>query len=373
MKALERFGDKVTIDEPLGPWDGPNPILRITYQPSTPAFTIRDIISAVASAKDPPFNVSIARPPSLEERARAMHAREQRALLYRLASAFILAIPTFIIGIVFMTLVSSSNHTRQFFMHPMWVGNVSRAEWALFFLATPTMFYSAGQFHRRSIKEIHSLWRRGSRTPILRRFVRFGSMNLLVSLGVSIAYFSSIVLLVLAALEKPDANGMGDNTTYFDSVVLLTMFLLCGRFLEAYSKGRTADAITALGALRPSEALVLVPESVGEKMARVSLSETITSSSTDDARDLEKGISESNAGADSDTLISDHGAGLRLQKVSVDLLEIGDIVRVPLGSSPPADGIIVSSLGSKFDESSLTGESRPITKKRGRPRVRRDD
>lgn len=33
----------------------------------------------------------------------------------------------------------------------MWTGNVSRAEWALFFLATPVMLYSAGMFHRQSL------------------------------------------------------------------------------------------------------------------------------------------------------------------------------------------------------------------------------
>ena len=49
------------------------------------------------------------------------------------------------------------------------------------------------------------------------------------------------------------------------------------------------------------------------------------------------------------------------QRVSTDLLEIGDIVRVPSGSTPPGDGIIISG-SSKFDESSLTGESRPIHK-----------
>ena len=46
------------------------------------------------------------------------------------------------------------------------------------------------------------------------------------------------------------------------------------------------------------------------------------------------------------------------------LLEVGDVVRVFHGVSPPADGIIV--LGdSTFDESSLTGESRPIIKNTG--------
>jgi hypothetical protein len=79
-----------------------------------------------------------------------------------------------------MTLVHSNNQTKQYLMSPMWNGNVSRTEWALFFLATPVYFYSAGLFHRRSIKEIRALWRKGSTTPIIKRFTRFGSMNLLV-------------------------------------------------------------------------------------------------------------------------------------------------------------------------------------------------
>ena len=53
-------------------------------------------------------------------------------------------------------------------------------------------------------------------------------------MGVSIAYFASIALLALASQEPRSSTGMGDTTTYFDSVVFLTMFLLIGKFL-AYS------------------------------------------------------------------------------------------------------------------------------------------
>jgi P-type Cu+ transporter len=49
------------------------------------------------------------------------------------------------------------------------------------------------------------------------------------------------------------------------------------------------------------------------------------------------------------------------ERVSTDLLEAGDIVKVPNGSSPPGDGTILSGT-SKFDESSLTGESHPVHK-----------
>lgn len=178
MSALERL--KLTVVKPITVHT--DPIVEISYIPEPSVFTIRTIISAIASANSPPFNVSVYHPPTLEERARKMQLRERQNLLYRLAFSFIVAIPTFIIGIVYMTLVPHRNPTRVYLMTPMWAGRVSRAEWALFIMSTPVMFYSAGTFHRRCIKEIRALWRKGSKTPIWKRFVRFGSMNLLVSI-----------------------------------------------------------------------------------------------------------------------------------------------------------------------------------------------
>src|SRR6266403_1344854 len=54
-------------------------------------------------------------------------------------------------------------------------------------------------------------------------------------------------------------------------------------------------------------------------------------------------------------------SGSKVQKVPVDLLEFGDVVRVPSGLTPPRDGIVASGQ-SLFDESSVTGESKPIKK-----------
>jgi P-type E1-E2 ATPase len=56
---------------------------------------------------------------------------------------------------------------------------------------------------------------------------------------------------------------------------------------------------------------------------------------------------------------------MKTETVAVDMLEIGDIVRVLAGSSPPLDGTIISEEETTFDESSLTGESNPVTKKKG--------
>ncbi len=172
------------------------PILHLTYEPSPPAFTIRDIVSTIMIS-NPQFRVTIDNPPSLEDRARLLQAEERRSLLYRLGVSFIIAVPTFIIGIVFMSLVSPENPTRRFLMEPMWTGNASRIQWSLFFLATPVMFYSAGSFHKRSLKEIRALWRKGSRTPVWKRFIRFGSMNLLVCTFVTHPSASSVVFNII--------------------------------------------------------------------------------------------------------------------------------------------------------------------------------
>ncbi|KAI0625770.1 copper-transporting P-type ATPase [Pyrenophora tritici-repentis] len=301
--------DTFCIEDP--PMSLQQPILHIRYVPSPPEFTMRSILAVIKSLNTE-FSPSIFHPPTLEERARKMLAQERTRILYRLVLCVIVAIPTFVLGIVYMSLVSPKNPTRKYLMGHMWAGNVTRLNWALFILATPIYFLAADTFHRRALKELRSMWRPGSRTPYLHRFTRFGSMNMLISLGTTIAYTASIAELIMAA-TKISEGSLDDS--YFDAVVFLTMFLLVGKFLEAYSKAKTGDAVTSLGKLRPNEAVLV---------------------------DAENGDI----------------------KVVTDFLEIGDTVRVHNGTSPPFDGDIIEGY-SNFDESSLTGESRPVKKGEG--------
>jgi len=118
-----------------------------------------------------------------------------------------------------------------------------------------------------------------------------------------------------------------------------------GRYLEAYSKSRTADAVSSLGKLRPANALLVAPKSISTTLTKTS---TIDSSS-----DLEKG----NLGAGE--LFAKVGLGVA--EIDASVLEIGDTVLVRKGSSPPADGVVAFG-ETFFDESSLTGESKPIKK-----------
>ncbi|KAG5916284.1 hypothetical protein E4U42_007726 [Claviceps africana] len=292
------------------------PFLKIRYAPRAPTFTIRQILRAI-EATDPSLRASIHHPPTLEERSKAIAAKHQRQLFWRCMFTLLLAIPTFVFGIVYMSLVSASNPTRRYLMEP-WTSGLSRLEFILFALSTPVYFFAADIFHIRAIKEIRAMWRPGSRTPLVERFYKFGSMNMLMSLGTTIAYFSSVAQMIAAGARKD--TQVPESRFYFDSVVFLTLFLLAGRLIEAYSKAKTGDAVGALAKLRPSTALLL------EK---------------DPVRD-----------------------GHVTSVVAVDQLEQGDVIRVPHGASPAVDGIVLTGETS-FDESSLTGESHPISKASG--------
>jgi len=347
------YGDAVEITKELTLDD---PVLKVKYVARPPDFTIRHIILTIGSV-DEKFAVSIFHPPTIEDRSRAMQQQERKRILFRLALSITAAIPAFIIGIVCMSILVTENSVRMYMMHPIWAGTVSRAEWALFFLSTPIYFFAADTFHRKAFKELKALWRPSSKVSIIHRFTRFGSMNMLMSLGTTIAYFSSVAELVHEATQNnahfthrpghdpgdhssmPDHGSMKsmdpmqnnmhaiadkqnqmkhESHNYFDTVVFLTMFLLLGRFIEAYSKAKTGDAVTALGKLRPAEAILV-----------------------------------------------EH-TGVTGKKLATDLLDVGDVVLVTNGASPPYDGIIIDG-SAKFDESSLTGESRLVSKDVGDP------
>lgn len=315
LNALVLFSDRLEVTDPP---TRTKPLLTVTYSPGTPSFTIRHIVNAIAEV-DAEFTVSVYRPPSLEERSQDMRRQHQWQIARRLILAVAAAIPTFVIGIVYMSLVPSDNPGRIYLEQPMWAGQASRLEWTLFIIATPVYFLGADIFHRRMLAEIKALWRPGSMTPILRRFYRFGSMDMLMSLGTTVSYFASVAILAINATQ-PRYSTVTHTDTFFDSVVFLTMFLLLGRLIEAYSKAKSGDAVSLLSKLRPSEALLV--------------------EQTDSGSPTEFG---------------------KVIAIPVDQLESGDIVRVRNGASPPYDGILVDGR-SQFDESSLTGESRPVKK-----------
>jgi Cu+-exporting ATPase len=135
------------------------------------------------------------------------------------------------------------------------------------------------------------------------------NMNTLVVMGTSAAYFYS----VLATLA-PGLFAAGRADVYFDTSALIITLILLGRLLEARAKGRTNEAIKKLAGLRA-------------KTARV-------------VRD----------GGEVDVPVED--------------VRVGDVVVVRPGEKVPVDGRVLAG-ESAVDESMITGESIPVTKRQG--------
>lgn len=130
------------------------------------------------------------------------------------------------------------------------------------------------------------------------------NMDVLVALGSSAAYFYSI----------PIALGWIPGHVYFETSAMIITLVKLGKFFEAKAKGGASDAIRKLMDLRPRKAYVV--------------------------RD-----------------------GIELE-VTVDQVEVGDLVLVHPGEKIPVDGVVVEGRSS-VDESMLTGESLPIEKSPG--------
>jgi Cu+-exporting ATPase len=134
-------------------------------------------------------------------------------------------------------------------------------------------------------------------------------MNTLVVMGTSAAYLYSAV-----ATLAPGLFAAGRADVYFDTSALIITLILLGRLLEARAKGRTDEALKKLAGLQARTARLV--------------------------RDGEE------------------------VDVAVEDVQIGDIVVVRPGEKIPVDGRIVSG-ESAVDESMITGESMPATRRVG--------
>ena len=137
--------------------------------------------------------------------------------------------------------------------------------------------------------------------------LKHGSTNMdtLIALGTSVAFGFSLVQLVRG--HAHDAHSL------VDVGIILTLITL-GKWLEARSKGAAGSAIERLLDLSPRTARRVV------------------------------------GGVERDVPLAE--------------IQLGDVVRVRPGESIPVDGVVVEG-ESSVDESMLTGESKPITKRAG--------
>lgn len=144
------------------------------------------------------------------------------------------------------------------------------------------------------------------------------NMDTLVALGSAASFCYSTVILFLMnnASNKGDTAKVSDymNDLYFESAAMILTLITVGKLLEAYSKGKTTNALKGLMKLAPKTAVVI--------------------------RDNEE------------------------KTVSIDEVAVGDIFVVRSGESVPVDGIIIEG-DCAVNESALTGESIPVDKTAG--------
>ena len=149
---------------------------------------------------------------------------------------------------------------------------------------------------------------------------RAPNMDTLVALGSAAAF----VYGVYAVFMMSDAQLHGDadkamtymHELYFESAGMILTLITLGKLLEAYSKGRTTDALKGLMKLAPKTASVI--------------------------RGTE-------------------GTAQKEETVPIEQVMTGDIFVVRPGESIPVDGIIIDG-ETAVDESALTGESIPADK-----------
>ena len=136
-------------------------------------------------------------------------------------------------------------------------------------------------------------------------------MNTLIAVGTSAAYLYSVTAVLFPGLF---ISAGVEPALYFDTSAMIIALILLGRYLEARARGRTSEAIKKLIGLQPKTALVIR-----------------------DGKEME---------------------------ISIDDVQIADLILVKPGERVPVDGIIRQGYSS-IDESMLTGESMPVEKKTG--------
>jgi Cu2+-exporting ATPase len=172
--------------------------------------------------------------------------------------------------------------------------------WLQGLLSTPVVFWFGWPFLERGARSFKS-----------------GHLNMfsLIAMGVMAAWlFSAIGLLFPQTL--PDAFRMhGMAPLYFEAAAAIVTLVLLGQILELRARSRTNAAVKSLLGLAPATAV--------------------------------------NIAADGSE-----------REVSLDQVQIGDLLRVRPGSNIPVDGLVTEG-ESTVDESMLTGESMPVQKRAG--------
>ena len=212
------------------------------------------------------------------------------------------------------------------------------------------------------------------------------TMDVLVTLGVSTAYFSSLGMLIAALRNNSDKK----YHYGFHTAASLIAFMLLGKYIEQRAKSKTTSALLHLMDLQPSVAAVLVPEWLSIPIKQIVKGDSVKVSGLTNVPTtsiVESGELQDNNGkifrkgaiveegtiikqpctvvltSTANGTIDGKAEVLRGEYMEQPVSEVqkGDFVRVTAGGSIPVDGEVKSG-EMAVDESMLTGESIPVPK-----------
>ncbi len=173
--------------------------------------------------------------------------------------------------------------------------------WIQFVLSTPVVLWAGWPFFERAgASVVH----------------RSLNMFSLIALGTGAAYLYSVVATLVPDAFPAGFRGMGGTVAvYFEAAAVITVLVLLGQVLELRAREQTGGAIRALLKLAPKTARRLRYDGQDEEVA-------------------------------------------------LELIQVGDRLRVRPGDGVPVDGEVLEGKGA-VDESMVTGESMPAAKQPG--------
>ena len=169
--------------------------------------------------------------------------------------------------------------------------------WIQFGLSIPVVFYATWVFFERAYRSIIT-WNL--------------NMFTLIGIGAGVAWLFSFFGMLFPDFFPPQfKTESGTVHVYFEAATVILTLVLMGQVLEARAHSKTNSAVKELLKLAPNKAIRLV--------------------------------------------------GDKEESITIDKIEIGDLLRVKPGDKIPVDGEIVEG-ESTIDESMITGEPLPVSK-----------